>query len=1433
MAGVYYLTILPETSKLVPGIKRELSSAERGLTITPTINTRGAKDAGRSAGRDVQQGIESSGGADVGRMIRTDGARSAGQRAGDEVNAGLQSADIGRGVSGQLESNLASGARAAGSRVGGLLMTGLKATAAVGGTVVAAGVTGAIASGMKRLTAIDDAKFKLQGLGNDTQKVQAIMDNALVAVKGTAFGLDEAATTAASAVAAGIDPGEKLTNYLKLTADTAAIAGTSLADMGSIFNKVQTSGKAFTGDLNMLSDRGLPVFQWLQEEYKVSGEELSKMVSDGKVDAATFQRVVAERIGGASAKMGGSVRGTLSNLKASYSRFGAELSGPLFAAVMPLAQSMTAVFDSVTAQIKPVLADITAKVTPWAQQMGDKITAWFKGGGLERIVGWFGRLRDSIANLTAGGGDATMDRLSTAAQGLGPALKDAGPALQSIGSGLGAFGQAIAAVGPQTISAIMVPAMNLLGSALRFVADNASWAVPMIVGLGGAFLVLRAGAQTLGPMVALWNNIMGAVRTPLILAQTAAIRQQAAAMTQLSVTLGTNTVAQNMNTTAQSAGAAATIRGRIASMGAAIAMRAQAVATRAVTAAQWLLNAALTANPIGIVIAAVVAVGAALWAFFTKTKVGRELWSKLWAGIKAVAMPVWAWIKDTLGKIWEQLKPSFQALGAAAKQIFGSIGTAIRTVWTAIQPAIAAVGRFYKAFLATELKVALAVLKGIGAAIGAVVRFIAPAIPVIARFAQAFIVGGFQTAGVILKALGATIGWLWQNVAMPAFSAIGTGISTMWAGAKIVWDAFTTAVQWVGDKVQWLWTAVAVPAFEAIKGAALGFWDGVKGVWDMFTGALQTVGDKLGGFKDNLVTAFNTIKDTVLGVWNSIKDIWDKFTNVGGTILKTVIDTVTPGAATGGQVLAGYAGGGQIRGPGTGTSDSLLGLPAMVKVSNGEFIVNAAATSRYLPLLQALNAGQLALPGYADGGLVSAEQLVDFAKGVEGQPYKWAGTNWGDCSGAVSAIANYATGRDPFSSRFATATEAAELEARGFKPGIGPAGSLSIGWFNGGPYGGHTAATLPDGTNFEMGGARGNGQFGGSAAGAADSQFTNQMHLPPEWFSGMDGVGGSTIGGSTGAGGSSAGGGGGSYRSATSAELSSSSSKVDSAKTAAKNADQSVADHEYSVKKAQDRLDEAKAKGKGVEDAQHSLDKATRELADAREAQAKKQQKLTDAEAADKELRTKGKYEKGKAGSSSKSGGLSGEDFGKTFVSGMLESIGLDGSLFSNPLEWPSVKSAMAGINFFGGLLSGKGSEDGTDAGTAGAASPGGFAAGAADAVGLGGLLSVLPSPSDMAGATGTDAAGWTAQSGSPVLAPGQYNPATVGVNSVASPAGPADVLSAFAPHGPLPGPANAQGGPVDNSININNPQGDVPPAWRDQVRSEQNQRTRTTKVNG
>ena len=64
----------------------------------------------------------------------------------------------------------------------------------------------------------------------------------------------------------------------------------------------------------------------------------------------------------------------------------------------------------------------------------------------------------------------------------------------------------------------------------------------------------------------------------------------------------------------------------------------------------------------------------------------------------------------------------------------------------------------------------------------------------------------------------------------------------------------------------------------------------------------------------------------------------------------------------------GFAGGGEVDGPGTSTSDSIL-----ARLSTGEFVVRAAAVRKYgAGFLHAINNGVANIKGYATGGLVEA-----------------------------------------------------------------------------------------------------------------------------------------------------------------------------------------------------------------------------------------------------------------------------------------------------------------------------------------------------------------------------------------------------------------------------------------------------------------------------
>ncbi|ORV92804.1 hypothetical protein AWC11_07320 [Mycobacterium interjectum] len=137
---------------------------------------------------------------------------------------------------------------------------------------------------------------------------------------------------------------------------------------------------------------------------------------------------------------------------------------------------------------------------------------------------------------------------------------------------------------------------------------------------------------------------------------------------------------------------------------------------------------------------------------------------------------------------------------------------------------------------------------------------------------------------------------------------------------------------------------------------------------------------------------------------------------------------------------------------------------------------------------------------------VQAAMAMDGAKYSQGERT--------DCSGMVGRVINAAMGI-PGGGLPTTQNMGQWLAARGFVNGIGPAGTISVGWYNhgSGTNDGHAAMTLSDGENAESGGSHGNFIVGAGAAGASSAQFDRHMYLP-ELFGegqatgGMGGFGG-------------------------------------------------------------------------------------------------------------------------------------------------------------------------------------------------------------------------------------------------------------------------------------------------------------------------------------
>lgn len=310
MAGVNkevgrgYISLLPSLREFKSELKKQL-------------DPKFLDDVGRKMGQDFSKNLTDS-------AIKE--SKDTGQKLGKEFEKAEKPAgEAGKAAGKKFSDEADREGKKTGSRVAGWLGTGLKRT--VVGAAAAVGVAGGVAlsKGFSRLESIDNAKTKMEGLKFSATQIDGAMKDALASVKGTAFGLGDAANIGAQMMASGIKPGKDLEKTLKTVADAATIAGSDMGDLGGVFSKIAATGKLQGDTLMQLSDRGLPVLQYLSDHYKVSTAEAQKMVSAGKVDFETFQGILEKNVGGAAASSGKTFSGAMSNMMAAAGRLGASV----------------------------------------------------------------------------------------------------------------------------------------------------------------------------------------------------------------------------------------------------------------------------------------------------------------------------------------------------------------------------------------------------------------------------------------------------------------------------------------------------------------------------------------------------------------------------------------------------------------------------------------------------------------------------------------------------------------------------------------------------------------------------------------------------------------------------------------------------------------------------------------------------------------------------------------------------------------------------------------------------------------------------------------------------------------------------------------------------------------------------------------------------
>ncbi|MCK7661966.1 tape measure protein [Corynebacterium antarcticum] len=1126
-----------------------------------------------------------------------------------------------------------------GSRLSGSASKALKVGFASAGVAAGAVFGTAIAKGFGRLSAIDEAQAKLKGLGNSTQQIGTIMDNALASVKGTAYGLGEAVTTSAGLVAAGVAEGPKLEQTLKTVADTAAIAGASMADVGLIFGSVAARGKLQGDDLMQLQSRGVPVLKMLAEETGKTSEEISAMVSKGQIDFETFASAMEKGVGGAAVAMGDTFKGGLANLGASLGRFGAALLDPVFQAAPPIFGALTDLSDKATDAVKPLAAEFGARLTPAIKEFAEGLPGLISAAG-EKIGPVISAIGDTVGKLwtyltTDPGVAERWDSLKALFAQVGETAAALWPSFVEVGKAVGT-----------ALGAVQVETWKLLGQALEV-------ATPIIKQLldtmaehpdaVAAFVTAWAGMKVVGTVTGPVGKGVGALR-----------ELGGAAKFAKDALKGSDSVGSAM---INLAGGASSTNPKIAKLGGAFTVlggkmfkigNIMKVLRRAGAPIIRVLGTAIRfINPW---VAGFTLLAGALSLFFTKTETGRQIWS----GFMDLLHSAGEWISNTFAGVWDVVAEKFSAAWDRVSEIFGGLKALI------VDGDFT--GELGRALGIEEDSPLVAGILGFrDKIIGAVDAIKTKWDEFTGLFSglKALIVDGDFT-GELGRALGIeedsplVAGILgFRDKIIEAYGAIKEKFDTVVQAFSDKWNEASTTVTPLLDTLREKWDSFAsglgekyrehiAPHVDALK-TKIGemsdkFREFLERLWEpVLKPALATLAALLVGpivlafgavvlAVGTVVAVIGTLAYAVLAMPGWISTAIQKVNEWWNTLqqrVSTVIDAVKiaiqvwyeqhiaplPGkvgaAITGvidwfkklpGQIQSQFANAGrwlvdagkrimnglldglrsklgEVRG---WISDHLSfnlgglignaqgavyrayvdgGIDRLERYANGghredhraqiapagawrvwaepetggEAYIPLAASKRSrstaildqtarifgLALVDPItgtapgigyrgNLGPAKAQAFADGGLVPSAEIKRRLKPLDGTPYIFGGWSMAgtDCSGAVAMVDNAFRSLALLTERMSTQTEAAFLSKRGYRRGQGSNGDLRVGFLNGGPGGGHTAAQLPDGTYVESGGNTGGGLTIGRKAGPLSGRgFTDFFY-----HRGVDGI---------------------------------------------------------------------------------------------------------------------------------------------------------------------------------------------------------------------------------------------------------------------------------------------------------------------------------------
>ncbi|QOT19738.1 peptidoglycan DD-metalloendopeptidase family protein [Paenarthrobacter sp. YJN-5] len=765
--------------------------------------------------------------------------------------------------------------------IGSALATALK----VGTGAALAGIGAAGAVGIKTAAQLETANIGFTTMLGSGEKAQAFLKDLTDFAAKTPFELPGLQKSASQLVATGIAT-EKVIPIMTTLGNITSGMGTGSEGIQRAVVAIQqmnAAQKIGAEDLNQLRDAGVPVYELLAKATGKSTKEVSALAQAGKLGKKELDQLMAtlesgvglERFNGLMEAQSQSLTGLASTAKDTFQIGMAGAIAPLIPLLKDgLGGAITWMSDTLMPGIQHGLQETIGSVmsfgAAWRTNDGD-ITSSGMPGFFEQLGYWSHQAFDGLAGVLTPL-RPIWDAFVSAGRELLPIFQPLAPQVVAVVQAFSPFHivmQALLGVLPNLAPIVVTLAegfANLVSGGLAVVLPVArefgnftrDVIVPAVSGLTGYLaenkdvtLLLAAAIGGIVVGIKLYHATLAVVASV-----TAAYRAGVALLTAVQV--GHN-AALGISTALTQAQAAATAKGTVGFVAMKVAQIGTTIATQTAAAAQWLWNAALSANPISLIIIAIAALVAGLIWFFTQTELGREIWANVWGFIQTLVAGFVDWWTNTFVPA---LNVGVQAVGSfftwlwenGIKPPVDAIGTIITWLWqTIIVPAFQAWTTIIGGFIA---------------------------------FFQAI---GEIIVAVIQQWIGPMFVWLWEQVIVPAWNGIMAIIGAAWDWINTnVFIPIGIAIDVMGQAWNWYWNQVIVPVWNGIMSAIGAAWNWID------TNVFKPIGvgvDLLGrGFSifwhDVVEPVWQGIQDAIGGVWNWIRD--NVFTPITDFVQKTI-----------------------------------------------------------------------------------------------------------------------------------------------------------------------------------------------------------------------------------------------------------------------------------------------------------------------------------------------------------------------------------------------------------------------------------------------------------------------------------------------------------------------------------------------------------------